>query len=1073
MYKEYIPISKKDDASTFVPPELFEAQCQAMIKLPKELIDDFDSWVAQKLGLNKETLWEVFSSEQIDSIGLSIYNFEQGKNFIIGDETGIGKGRILGGIALYAWNNDLKVLFFTEREHLMSEFWKDLTDIDAINKIVNPIVFHSSSKIYDKDGNVVTKGTLKQVKAVEENGFEESTNLVLTNYSQISLKQHKKTKTEPLLNYCKNAILILDESHNATGDSNTKKLLLKLVEESKNIVFSSATYIKDETQLDLYQSSFHFDEATIELFKRLLKNDHKGTLRKIFTYELTKNLQFWRREHEPIDVGWQTLVCSDSLFNNKIIQEYSEVINGLFKIVSELNKNPEFENQQIASSWFELGATINRLSRNLLLVLKLKTLVEGVQNSINENHKAVIVIDSTLSSLVKKIHTKEKEQQPISSEIEESIMEIGKTTDYALNFKDAVDYVIDEVLGEYINGGGVEPSVFLAYQGLKEKTEVFRELSISPIDTIIDSLSSLGIKCKEISGRTFKLDQNGQIVKRTKEPKTQIVREFNNGEIDGLIITRAGASGISLHASAAFKDQKVRDLYELEITNRPTYRLQFIGRVNRKNQVAQPRFITVVTNLPFEQRILNVEQRKLKTLQSHISGDDEKLNQENVINFYNKHTDLCAKSFLQHHPHLAYQMGINLKTAKDDFYYIDSILKRCIVLSSEQQNSLYDYLLYSVEAFNKLSLRKNIPDKIESEWIKTFWHRLDEHEKSKFKESFGLFPNHSINQFLFPWVGLMKTKSTYFIKGQLHFNIKSEFEENQTKNNTIKIHLEKMLNSIMSKNKYQYDFINNTAYPIINSLEIGRSVKISGTDGKIYGYIHDITYPNIPGSWKYDSLTLIHIKTINPHLHESIHYANSDYYISIEELLDSKNVEISRNEIKWSQYDRPEKPIERSNYCFVGHPVYMQFMQQAYGFGEVEYYKFYDKNHMCIVLPSNLSEAKIMSLKKPIYRANGIMDGFISKKIESITTSWEEESEVKPIFKIVPTSGGYHLLIAQEVNKNFEIIDFPLRKRIGNNMGRLDGYFVHHVPYKDLRGLLWMLEQRNVIWFINPKQKFK
>ena len=98
-----------------------------------------------------------------------------------------------------------------------------------------------------------------------------------------------------------------------------------------------------------------------------------------------------------------------------------------------------------------------------------------------------------------------------------------------------------------------------------------------------------------------------------------IILEFLNipniREKDVIIITRAGASGISLHASAIFKDKRVRDLYELEITNRPTYRLQFIGRVNRKNQVVQPEFYTVVTKLPFEQRILNVEQQKLKKLQ--------------------------------------------------------------------------------------------------------------------------------------------------------------------------------------------------------------------------------------------------------------------------------------------------------------------------------------------------------------------------------------------------------------------------------------------------------------------------
>lgn len=1065
MYIEYKPLSHKGDESTYIPIELNEAQRLAIKSIPSEISLNFDKWVGSKLGLTIDELWQNFSSEQIDSIGLSIYNFEKNKNFIIGDETGIGKGRILGGIALYAWNQGLNVLFFTEREHLMTEFWKDLNDINAICKIKNPIIFHSSSRIYDQNGDIVIKGTAKNVKAIEENGFPLDTNLVLTNYSQISLKQHKKTKTEPLIKYCENSIMILDESHNATGDSNTKKLLMKLTEKSKHIVFSSATYIKDETQLDLYQNSFDFDEGTIELFKKILKNDHKGTLRKIFTYELTKKLQFWRREHEPLNVGWKTVVCENDEFNSNIIQNYSEVINGLFKVVSDLNKNPTLDNQMLASSWFALGATINRLSRNLLLVLKLDALIKGVVSSIENNHKAVIVIDSTLSSLVKKIT--DSDDQGSDSETQTDSNE----KHYALNFKDAICFVINEVLGDLINSGQADHNTLVSYQGLIQKANLFSGLSISPIDTIKYKLKEKGINCGEISGRNFCLNEHGHMQKLTKEPKTKTVKDFNDGILDAIIITRAGASGISLHASAAFKDQRIRDLYELEITNRPTYRLQFIGRVNRKNQIAQPNFFTVVTNLPFEQRILNVEQRKLRTLQSHISGDDDKLNQENVINFYNKHTDSSAKSYLQHHPHLAYQMGINLKTPKEDYYYIDSILKRCIVLSNELQNQLYDYLMYSVETNTKLMLRKNIPDKIEEEYIKTFWHRLDDNQKDKFKTMFSVTPKLSINQFIFPWVGLMKTKSTYHTKQQAYFNLKAELEKNRNKSKDISEHLEKMLNQIMSKNKYQYDFLNYTAAPLIQSIKLGKNVKINGDDGKIYGYIHDITYPEIKGAWKYENLTLIHIKTINPHLHESIHYSNSDYFITLEEFIESKSIEFTNTEINWDYYNFPEKELIRYNYCFVGHPVYMQFLQQAYGMGEIEYFKFYDKNHMCVVLPSYLTEDKIMKLKKPIYRANAIMDGLICKKISSLTTSWQDENDVKPIFKLEPTSGGYNFMVAQEVSKNFDIIDYPLRKRIGNNMGRLNGYLIHHIAFKDVRGLLWALEHKDVVWFINPKIK--
>ncbi len=1066
MYQEYQPLSKKTDASTYVPPELFEAQKQAFAKIDKKISQNWDDWVAKKLDLSVEKMWEVFSSEQIDSIGICIYNFEHKQNFIIGDETGIGKGRILSGISRWAWKSGLKVVFFTEREHLMSEFWKDLHDTDNIVLLKNPIAFHSKSKIFNPDGTVALKGTPKLVKSIEQDGFPLDTNLVMTNYSQISLKQHKKNKKDILLDYCDNAIMILDESHNATGDSNTKKMLMSLTEKVKHVVFSSATYMKDESQLDLYQSSINFDESTLELLKKILQNDQKGTLRKIFTYELTKNLQFWRREHQPLNVGWQTVFCENEDFNNTIIEEYSEIINGLFLIVSNLAKEDTLENQQAKNSWFALGATINRLSRNLLLVLKLESLVEAVQKSIQENHKAVIVIDSTLSSLVKKITAKDEEA------INEESLEESESSDdqdeshYALNFQQAILYVIDEVLGEIVNKVGVEQEIFMQYQGLKEKTKIFSSLSISPIDTIIYKLSEKNIKCAEISGRTFRLNNQGHIEKLTKDPKTKIVKDFNSGDFDAIIITRAGASGISLHASAAFLDQKVRDLYELEITNRPTYRLQFIGRVNRKNQVAQPRFFTVVTKLPFEQRILNVEQRKLKTLQSHISGDDEKLGQENIYNFYNEYTDQSTKLFLLNHPHLAYQMGINLKSPKGDFYYIDSILKRCIVLNNLQQNALYDYLIASVESYYKLSLRKNIPDIIEMESTKTFWHNLDKIAQEDFKKTYGNFPQLSINQFKFPWVGLMKTKATYHTDVVFSKNLQKELDKNIIKNDSLVPFFQNIGSTIISRQKYNQEFTYGTALPILTHIRIGKCVTIKGIHGKIYGYIHDVIIPKVPDAYKYESMILIQIKTINPHLHNKINYANEDYYLSLDELIESDSIEFVDTPIKWEQFDRPARSFVRSNYCFIGHPVYMQFLQQAYSIGEVEYFNFYNKNQMCVILPSNLSEETLLSLRKPIYKANKIMDGLIAKKFTHLTTSWQDENDVKPMFKLEPTSGGYNVMVATEIAKNYDIIDFPLKKKLQEYRGRMDGYYLYYLAYKDIRGLLYMLELRNIVWFI-------
>lgn len=1085
MYVPYQAISKKGDQTAFVPIELQEAQQQGIKLLPKKLVEKWDDWVATELGFpNKEDLFEVFSAEQIDSIGLTIHNFNNGHGFIIADETGIGKGRILSGICRWAINHGKKIMFFTERESLFSDFWRDLNDTNTIPLLKNPIVFHSSSKVYDQNtGDVVIKGTAKVVKGIEKTGFPEDSNFVMTNYSQISLKTHKETKKDIMIDYCKNNLIIMDESHNGTGESNTKKFLLSLTDVSSNIVFSSATYIKDESQLDLYEKVISFDSATIKMMKKLLKSDRNMILRKVFTYELTKKLQFWRREHAPIEGDWKTVLCERYEEQSKYLNQFSHTLNSLFGIVNQLLDNPALSNMQIENVWFSLGSTINRLSRNLLLLFKIEDLCDSIiNNSLKNNHKAVVVIDSTFSSIINKViafqnkyklkdnlNHEDDDDDTDAEEFDEKLAE----SDYELNFQQILLYIIDEVIGNVIEEHKpiIDEEIIDEFEKLKESTALFKPLQISPIDMIIQNLAKHGIKANEISGRTFYINEEGKVAKLQKRPKPHLVAEFNSGEVDVTILTRAGASGLSLHASAAFKDQRIRDLYELEINTRSTYRLQFIGRVNRKNQVVQPEFYTVVTKLAFEQRILNMEQDKLRKLQSHISGDETKLSQATVMNFYTDYCDMAAKQFLKTYPKVAFQMGISLKKKKEDLYYVDSLLKRCIVLSSEQQEFIYKYLIYATECEEKLNIRLGGADKVQYSNMTTFWHEMDNSMQNDFKITFGKIPEAAINQFKFPWVGLMEVNSTYKTKVLLEYNLKSALNKNLEKQSVIQAYLANVLSYLYQKQEYNSDYMSKTVTPLLRSIKIGVQVSMKTSNGMIHGYIHDITFPNVPKPYTFTNLCLLHIKTVNPHLRDNIFYAPEDYYINLNDFLETK-VQVSNKPINWLHYSRPEKEFQRKNYCFIGHPVYIEFLHQCYGIGEVRYIQVGFKKNMCLFLPDGINPQEVLKMKRPLYSANRIKDGLFSNYILELSTTWQPEDEIKPQFKIRKEKDGFKLLVAEEIMRDNEIIDFPLRKMMSDRDGRLNGFAYFRFDYKKIITLLHMFEKREYLWFYHPNSEY-
>ncbi len=1106
MYKEYQTISQKNDSSTYVPLELLEAQQIGIERIDKKIRSRFDDFVAEELHLSKDNLWQYYSSEQIDSIGLTIINFKEGKSFLIGDETGIGKGRILSGILRWSIKNNKKVIFFTERAHLLSEFWKDLEDTNNIELLKDPILFHSTTKVYNKAGDIVLKGRSKTIENIKKNGFPVDCNLVLTNYSQISLKEHKKSRKDVLSSYCKDALIIMDESHNAAGESNIRSFIEDLQDLTPYVVYSSATFIKDESQINFYHKCLNINSKSLNFFRKIFKGDEHGIVRKMLTYEMTKNLQFWRREHAPLDVKWNVVLCQNDIINQSI-DNYSEIINQLFTVVTDISKLNSEESKKINNAWFGLGGTINRLSRNLLLLLKVQGLSDAVENSLSQNHKAVIVIDSTMASIIEKIKNfyethpeyaisngfaqkgykgKKSSDDEEDSDDHDSLDLDSSDLNIKFSFEEALKYIVNEILFEFIEQIDIIPEetwiscginknwIQMQYDELIDKSKKFSQLSLSPIDDIKNRFKEKNIACAEISGRNFHLiDNKIEILKQ--EPKTKIVKQFNEGQCDVIIITRAGASGISLHASKAFSDQRVRDLFELEITNRPTYRLQFIGRVNRKNQVHQPRFFSIVTSLPFEQRILNIENQKLKKLQTHISGDKDKLQQENVFNFYNDYTDQCLKEYLQNHPEQAFQMGINTQGNKGQFHYTDSVLKRCVVLDVEQQNELLNFMIQSVEQNILLQQNNQKPVSIDmdSKTFETFWHDMDEHDLKHYKKNVDLMPLARMNDFSKPWVGISNMKKKFIIHPVYIDNLKHDFTKNYEKNSSVKIIFKCMIDNFRENMKgYEIKFFEQHFKPLLNKLSLGRTVSLTHHHVKIFGYVHDMIYPDIQDIEKYPQMILIHLKTINPMMHKSVHYYHEDFYISLRDIIDSHALIIYDTPINWQQFERSAQTIEKSYLNLVGNPIYMQFINNCYQFGTPHTMSIINSQKFFIDLPFGMTQESLSRLKKPFFNANVIIEKLIKKEISDLSSSFKIED--RPDMFWVSNAQGYLLYVKPDVSKNTDIFDYMLKNKIKDmykchSKVKDETYFIYEVPFKKMRMVLSLFEQKNFIWFAGLK----
>jgi hypothetical protein len=251
-------------------------------------------FIRVKLGYtSKIKVCKCFSSEQIDALVLAIKAYEQGNGFIIGDMAGIGKGRVCAGIMRFAYMNNIIPVFITQKPYLFNDIYRDFADIEGIGSdstqvsiLPKPLVLHSDGVIMTINGNsaIPTAQGVKvstpdgQVKFtyindkkpnsineicrvltedIEKSGnvsLGQDFNCVMLPYSIISQGQ-KQLRRNFLKSIAPNAYFVFDESHNAASSNASSNVLrhsLELVEKSKGVLFSSATYAKNPNVFGLY-----------------------------------------------------------------------------------------------------------------------------------------------------------------------------------------------------------------------------------------------------------------------------------------------------------------------------------------------------------------------------------------------------------------------------------------------------------------------------------------------------------------------------------------------------------------------------------------------------------------------------------------------------------------------------------------------------------------------------------------------------------------------------------------------------------------------------------------------------
>lgn len=692
----------------FTLKAVMPADQQEAVNKNLEKLGDADQFLVDELGYNdKDDLYSHLAAEQVDSVALALQQAKKGNAFIIGDMTGIGKGRQAASLIRYAKKQGQVPVYFTKTAGLLSDVYRDLVDIGSPE--LRPFVFGSAKEaaITDSDGNVVfalpSKSEVKRVlDYIEKNGkLPEEYDYVLTTYSQVSNgvyefdengarkeKKLAKGKTfgaaalsgqrrrDAIEKLMDNAYLILDESHTAGGNSGQGNYFQHIIQKAKNVTFFSATFAKRPDNMPIYALRTAMNEGGMKASDLIDAVKRGGaTLQEIMSQTLTQCGQMIRRERDMtgVTIDWKAIDDPERVQEQReqydsIIGLFNDIINFQKKYVSGYvdKRNEELaeiqstigikkgtaalgiKNQPFASKAFN---TVQQV----LLSLKAKSAAERAIDYLKQGMKPVIALNNTNESQTGNLALGEEMDAPdLGTSLKKGLEGTLRYTQ-----KDAKD----NSESGYIKLSDLGEEAVEAYHELEKKIEqTSTGLSLSPIDVIKNELQKAGYKVGELTGRQteFVYNENGTVtkIKRADTDKKKLARDFNDGKIDALILNKSAATGISLHASSKYKDQKKRVMIVAQQQLDVNDEVQMRGRIDRTGQVARGAYEYVVSLIPAEQRLLMMFKAKLKSLDANTtSSQKSKFNEMEVADITNKYGDKVVREYMAEHLDLYSRMA--------------------------------------------------------------------------------------------------------------------------------------------------------------------------------------------------------------------------------------------------------------------------------------------------------------------------------------------------------------------------------------------------------------------------------
>jgi hypothetical protein len=560
----YIPRSQANSVGTLVPRAMADSIEQSLARV-EAAEGNLDDYVATSLEMDPETVRELFSAEQVDALALAIRNAEEGKGFIIGDQTGVGKGRVVAAMIRYALVNDKIPIFVTEKPNLYSDMIRDLDDIGMTNELgldtakpkilitnndekipytllrkVNGELVENNLTLRSPASKAAMEGTLKKMQ--QDDGLGDF-KVIFTTYAQLQTYRGAETERMRFVrHFGAGNYMIFDESHNAGGAGEQQARTKEQREKAKNgeslvtgrasyirnlvrnafgTFFSSATYAKRPDVMDLYSSTDM--KLAVDNISELADAIKNGgiPMQQTVAQMLAQVGQYIRRERTFAGVSYDTqetkvdkATAENMATSMRDILAFSrakeEVVKSIQKEFDKQGAKLGMSGEKTAVQSANFGSIMHNLIDQMLLSLKTQDSVRYAIERLKAGEKVVMTVSNTMGSFLSdyadEMNLSAGDKVDLSfADLYERYLEKQRMIRISRPSKDPSKSSKKQTEDYRLTDEDLGPALVAEFNRIKDfiNEAGFGAAPISPIDFMHAELRKAGYKTEEITGRNL------------------------------------------------------------------------------------------------------------------------------------------------------------------------------------------------------------------------------------------------------------------------------------------------------------------------------------------------------------------------------------------------------------------------------------------------------------------------------------------------------------------------------------------------------------------------------------------